>query len=325
MSHKQVCQNLCEGIRDQDPDGHKAAKAFRDAFDYVYNGAATGRFHPDSLSKTESAHIGSLVEINLRREFDGFITDGLKMDFSIQGHDVDCKYSKSPFGWTIPLETIGNYAMVCHASDSLSTWKLGFVYIDETILNKGKNRDMKTTIRSAARDQIVWAWLDQPLPENVLLHLDPETVDLIMSPKSGQQRVNNLFKYAQNREIPRGVIETVAQQKDYMKRVRGNGGARSRLQNEGIIILGGYQEHQDIAKNLGLPIPKSGSFVSTRVSPANHASDADTAMIGSSWWRLSTDDDPITPAPALGNPSRKSPVESELQNEQFGQQDKPNW
>lgn len=121
------------------------------------------------------------------------------------------------------------------------------------------------------------------------------------------------------------MIETVAQQKDYMKRVRGNGGARSRLQNEGIIILGGYQEHQDIAKNLGLPIPKSGSFVSTRVSPANHASDADTAMIGSSWWRLSTDDDPITPAPALGNPSRKSPVESELQNEQFGQQDKPNW
>lgn len=69
-------------------------------------------------------------------------------------------------------------------------------------------------------------------------------------------------------------MRTVAQQKDYMKRVRGNGGSRSALRAEGILIMGDYASHQRIASELGVPVPREGEFVSARVVTANarHAS-----------------------------------------------------
>ncbi|MCK2200689.1 NaeI family type II restriction endonuclease [Corynebacterium callunae] len=299
LDHQEICHHLAKLMHSQDPEGKRAAQTFREAFDYVYNGAKTGRFRPEELSKTELTHIGSLVEINLRREFDGFISDGNKMDFSIDSYDVDCKYSKAPFGWSIPLETVGNFAMVCHADDYKSTWRLGFVFVDQEILNKGKNRDQKTTIRSAARDQIVWAWLDAPLPPNTLLHLDSRDVEMIFEPPSGQKRINNLFRIAQRQLIPRGVIETVAQQKDPMKRVRGNGGARSLLKKEGIVILGDYLSHRRIAEELKLPVPVEGSFVSATLIKCDATYQGAFTWINGEYWRLGDSSEVQSEAPDL--------------------------
>lgn len=299
-------------MREQDPDGIRASRAFREAFDYAYNGEKTGRYRPDQLSKTESAHIGSLVEINLRREFDGFITDGRAMDFSIRGYDVDCKYSKLKFGWSIPLETHSNFAMVCHASDISSTWSIGFVYVDPSYLNAGRNRDQKTTLRKDARQHITWAWLDAPLPINILLHLNPEATNKILSHDTGQQRINELFRTAQRVVIPRGVIETVAQQKDPLKRVRDNGGARTQLQPEGIIILGEYSIHRKAAKSLGLPAPIPGSFVAARVVPAEPGTTAPTALLDGTPWRLAKDSDPIVGAPDTQRRKMESFAEEQL-------------
>lgn len=311
MDNSAVCKNLADLMLAHDPDGLRAARAFREAFDYAYNGAKTGRYRPDQLSKTESAHIGSLVEINLRREFDEIISDGQQMDYSINGYDVDCKYSKSPFGWSIPPETHHNYAMVCHASDLKSTWRLGFIYIDPSYLNTGKNRDGKTTLRSSSRSFITWAWYDHPLPENTLLHLDPSSVDRILTQRSGQKRINELFRLAQRKVIPRGVIETVAQQKDPLKRVRGNGGARTDLQPEGIIVLGDYRHHRAIAQALGLPTPILGSFISARVVPARDTVEP-RALIAGSWWRLAAEEDPVIPAPDTTLADFESLVEKEI-------------
>ena len=52
------------------PDARERFGAvLRDTFDQLYDGLRTGRFDPSDLSKTERTHMGSLVEINLQREF----------------------------------------------------------------------------------------------------------------------------------------------------------------------------------------------------------------------------------------------------------------
>jgi len=66
-----------------------------------------------------------------------------------------------------------------------------------------------------------------------------------MARKSGQQRVNELFRRAQGRPVSRtAVLTVVTRPGDPMKRVRYNGGARDQLRPEGIVIFGGYASHQ---------------------------------------------------------------------------------
>lgn len=294
-----VSLELTRLLQQEDPDGSRFGRVLRESFDQAYDGVHTGRFRPEELSKTESAHIGSIVEINIRREFDGFITDGISMDFQINGYDVDCKYSKQPFGWMIPNETVGHYALVVHADDRKGLWRAGFVRISEEILTQGGNRDQKRTIKAAGREAISWAWMDAPLPPNVLLQLPPEVSAALMTNRSGQQRINNLFRSALGMRIPRGTVATVAMQKDYMKRVRGNGGARSTLQPEGIVILGDYLYHRQIAKQLGLPVPKAGDSVAVRLVPWDDNPDRHKVQIGDEYWTVAQDQDPVVPAPKI--------------------------
>ena len=58
--------------------------------------------------------------------------------------------------------------------------------------------------------------------------------------------------------LSRTVVATVAMQDDYMKRVRGGGGARDELRAEGIVIFGDYAGDQVLASALGLPRPGPG-------------------------------------------------------------------
>src|SRR5690606_17244268 len=135
---------------------------------------------------------------------------------------------------------------------------LGIVRAAEEHLNLGNNRDQKATLNEHGRHAIVWLFRNAPLPPNVLLQLNRSEVERIMLLPHGTQRVNALFRAALGKVIGRAAIATVARQKDFMKRVRGNGGARSALKREGIIILGPYGAHLEIARNLGQPLPKSG-------------------------------------------------------------------
>src|SRR4051812_28174993 len=78
-------------LRSQDPKGELIASVLRDTFDLLYDGGNTGRFSPPELRTTEKAHMGSLVEIKLHRAFQ--FEDGDKMDYKIDGIEVDCKFS----------------------------------------------------------------------------------------------------------------------------------------------------------------------------------------------------------------------------------------
>jgi hypothetical protein len=196
----------------------------------------------------------------------------------------------------IPLEAMGHLCLLIWADDQQSKWRLGIVRIEDAILSRGGNRDSKRTITASGRERIQWIFEDAPLPPNILLQLPRETIDEILALRSGQQRIDQIFRVAQQMRIGRGVIATLGQQDDYMKRIRGNGGSRSRLKPEGIIILGHYDEHRRIAQSLGVPAPSRGEMVSVRVAPASVEGDHVVELDGK-YWRIATPDDPVVEAP----------------------------
>ena len=286
---------VAEAIRRLDPDGRRMAKVFRHTFDQLYDGQRTGRYRVEQLFKTEKTHYGTVAEINLQRELQ--FDDGEHLDFKIAGIEVDCKYSHTG-QWMLPQESFDEIVLVTQADDQASTWSAGLVRVTAENRRAGENRDRKTGLNAHGRSQITWLFRDAPMQPNALLQLEPAAATAVMSGKSGQARVNELFRQATNVRLTRNIIATVAQQDDFMKRVRYNGGARSALQPEGYLILGGdYRNQVVIAEALGAQIPEPGEMVSVRVVPSVPGEGAE---IDGSFWRLArTGESPNVPAPTL--------------------------
>ncbi|TCC29065.1 NaeI family type II restriction endonuclease [Kribbella speibonae] len=293
-----------------DPDGKRTAKVFRATFDQLYDGQHTGRFRWEQLYKTEKTHFGTLLEINLRRAFDDVIDDtddSHLLDYRIRNHDVDCKYSQRLGGWMLPPECFGQLLLVATADDERGIWSIGVVRASDENRNQGKNRDSKASLSSRGRSQIAWLHIEASLPPNILLGLDPVTLKAVLAPKKGQGRVTELLRRATQRRVGRNTIATLAQQDDYMARVRDNGhGARTVLRKEGYVIPGGdYEAHRRVARQLGAAVPEPGEVVSLRIVPADHGEPWTTELDGRSW-RLARDGEPCTePAPKL--PSTRRP------------------
>jgi len=293
-------------LLDLDPDGKRMAKAIRRTLDMLLDGKNTGRYRWDQLYKTEKTHCGTLVEINLQREF-GF-DGGKELDYSIAGVEVDCKYSQRLGGWMIPPEAIDHVLLVVWASDDDGVWSAGLVRAKREYLRPSTNRDRKTYLNEKGNTAIRWLFDRAPLPENVLLRLPEEDVTAIfmcgrpghVCRGHGSKRVDELFRRAQGRIISRVVVATVAQQEDYMKRVRGNGGARSKLRPEGIVIFGQYESHKALARRLGLPVPGPGESVSVRLArrKPHHGSRPYIELEGQEWV-VALPSDPPEMAPLL--------------------------
>lgn len=279
-------EQVVQTLRTADPNGERAAKVLRDTYDQLYDGQRTGRYRWDQLFKTEKTHYGTLIEINLRREFDDVVEDGELLDFKVAGHEIDCKYSQKYGGWMLPPECFDQLLLVCTANDQDGQWSLGVVRATESHRRTSSNRDAKAGLNSNGRDAIRWLERNAPLPPNVLLQMDPKVLARIFSYQSGQRRVNELFRSAQGLRINRSAVATVAQQDDYMKRVRSNGGARSALAWEGILIAGGdYESHRKVAEMFDVAVPQPGEFVSFTVVPAA-ADDPRRVVLDGTDWRL---------------------------------------
>lgn len=281
-----------------DPDGARIARTLRRTFDMLLDGANTGRFRWEQLHKTEKTHCGTLIEINLQREF-GF-ADGNAMDFSICGVDVDCKYSQDLGKWMIPPEAMGHLCLGLWANDQQGSWAVGVFRAAEDLLT-ADNRDRKRSLTAAARDgQVRWLFRHAVLPENVLLRLPQSDIDAIFAPVYGTKRTDELFRRTQGKIVSRTVVATVAMQDDPLKRVRYNGGSRTALRPEGIVIFGQYSAHAKLAGQLGLPVPGPGEFVSARLASAkpHHAGSPRIRLDGRDWV-LAGPDDPAEVAPML--------------------------
>jgi hypothetical protein len=288
-------------LRGLDGDGSRMAAAIRGALDMLLDGQHTGRYRWDQLHKTEKTHAGTLVEIALARSLR--LADGVALDYTIAGADVDCKFSHRLGGWMIPPEAGGKLLLLVQASDEDGTWSAGLLRAVPWHLSAAGNRDGKRALNDRGRAAVAWLHARARLQENALIRLPERDAAAIFAAGSGQQRVNELFRRAQRMRVSRTVVATVAMQDDYMKRVRDGGGARDRLRAEGIVIFGDYAGDQMLASALGLPRPGPGEFVSARLAPLAAGQDpgdhARSIRLAGADWRLAAAADPPQPAPAL--------------------------
>lgn len=288
-----------------DPTGDRVAKVLRNTFDQLYDGQRTGRWNfDDDLRKTEKTHMGTIVEINLHREFD--FADGSDTDYCIAGIEVDCKYSMRPFGWNLPPEVVGHLALLLHANEATFSWRAGLLRIRPEYLRLGKTRDSKRELLASARQHITWLWTEHGrLPPNLFYELDENTRAAIFGAKArrgnqhGQARLNELFRRVQRRIIRRAELATVGQQDDFMKRARSNGGSRTYLKPEGVLVLGHQQNDPQVAAALGLPVPKKGELVAARVVRAQADRADPVAEIEGELWALARPGDAPVPAPVV--------------------------
>lgn len=138
---------------EQDADGRRFGAVIRESLDQVLDGPRTMRFRYSELRKTEKTHVGTVVEINLGKEFD--LADGEQMDYRVAGHDVDCKYSMSFGGWELPLESLGHLVLLTWADDEASRWAAGLWRVDPRHLGRGAgNRDRKRKMVKSGHEHI---------------------------------------------------------------------------------------------------------------------------------------------------------------------------
>lgn len=233
-------------------------KVLRRAFDEVIDTPRTGRFTLSELEKTEKTYLGTKVEILLRDFLR--LRRGRVLDLNIDGVEVDVKNTIGS-NWTIPGEAINHPCILIRSDERTARCWCGLIVARRDYLNRGQNRDGKTTISALGLSRVIWMLDDVSYPANFWESVDTTTRNRIMSAGGGTERIAQLFRLFQGHRISRDVVAAVAQQKDYMKRLRRNGGARDKLASEQIVILWGKNDDSLISR-FGLPSCTSEEFVS---------------------------------------------------------------
>src|SRR5208337_863907 len=207
----------------------------RAAIDEVIDTPRTGRVHARELEKTEKTYIGTKVEILVRNFFR--LPKGI-LDLTIDGLDVDVKNTLGET-WMIPREAVGKPCILVASDEVKHTCFFGILVAHLDNLTAGLNQDQKRSVSAVGFANIHWILIDEPYPPSFWSALGEGKTHAIMRGKSGNERIEALFREAQGVPVHRDVVQAVAQQKDYMKRLRTNGGARDTLALQGIAILTG--------------------------------------------------------------------------------------
>ena len=230
----------------------------RKAIDEVIDSPRTNRFTLDETEKTEKTYLGTKIEI-LLRSWLGF-PKGNILDLSIDGIECDVK-STMHQTWMIPSEAMGHPCLLVKTDEESARFSIGLIVIRKEVLTSGRNQDGKSSISKAGKGLIRWILQNEPYPENFWQNLSPDLRHAITSKSSGTARVTALFRNVQGKPISRSLVLAVAQQKDAMKRLRKNGGARDPLVRDGIALLSGNYDSQ-LIKALNLPKCGKDEFIS---------------------------------------------------------------
>lgn len=237
----------------------KFAQMLRTCVDDVIMTPKTGRRAYEELEKTEKTYIGTRVEIELRAMLR--LPKG-KLDTEILGHDVDIKNTMGS-NWMIPTEAINQPCVLVAADEPRALCYLGLVVARPDYLTKSQNKDAKKSLSAEGFAHILWLLRDHPYPANFWRGVAPEIVTRIFAGDTGNHRMAVLFREIQEHPITRDVVQAVAQQQDFMRRIRSDKGRGTRdlLSREGILVLSGHYDSKLIAA-LGLPHCDASAFIS---------------------------------------------------------------
>lgn len=237
------------------------AKMLRACVDDVIMTPKTGRRSYEELEKTEKTYIGTRVEIELRALLD--LRRG-RLDCVIRGHDVDIKNTMGA-NWMIPTEAVDAPCILVAADEARAICYLGLIKARPAYLTPGQNKDAKRSISAAGFTHILWLLRAHPYPPNFWRTVPSDTVTRIFRGRAGNHRMAALFREVQGRPISRDVVEAVARQHDFMRRIRSDGGkgTRDHLAHEGLLLLSGHYDAELIAA-LNLPPCSHSEFISYR-------------------------------------------------------------
>lgn len=238
----------------------------RETIDDVIQTPRTGRRSYEELEKTEKTYIGTRVEIMIRAFFR--LPKG-RLDLLILGRDADVKFTIGG-NWMMPKEVINHPCLLLAADEERARCYFGLFIADPAYLSMSTNQDQKRTVSAAGFSHILWLLNGYPLQPNFWRTIPHASAVAIASQTTGNERVMALFREVQDRAIPRDVIEATARQKDFMRRIRADGGRGTRdlLAREGILLLSGKYDAV-IINRLGLGEVGPSEFISH--APANDA------------------------------------------------------
>ena len=172
--------------------------------------------------------------------------------------------------WMIPQEAIGKPCLLVASDEARQTCYFGIFIAHPANLTTGQNQDKKLSVSAAGYKHIHWLVFNEPYPPGFWSRIGSAKTHAIMRAKTGNDRVSALFQEVQATPIHRDIIHAVAQQKDYMKRLRKNGGARDALAAAGIAILSGKYDAA-LIQRLGLGLLGPDEFISFRAQTPDDA------------------------------------------------------
>lgn len=221
-------------------------RLLKDAVDFVLDPVRTGRTKIAELDKVEKTFIGLKIEHYLR-DWLG-VPKGLRRDLEIDGIEVDIKNTVATT-WMIPPETWRNEepCLLIASAKFDGSCSLGIVVARKDYLtSEAGNRDNKRQLSTNGKKHIMWLVEDEPYPRSTWDEIDMTRFRELKKIQGGTRRAAQFFRENVNRKVHRSIIEALLYpQRDFLKRVRGNGGARDLLKNEGILILSGVYDGKE--------------------------------------------------------------------------------
>jgi hypothetical protein len=153
--------------------------------------------------------------------------------------------------WMIPHEAVGELCLLTLINEPAKTYSLGLVRAHNHLLNK-PNQDGKRSLSTKGKATIRWIADRAQLPVSIFLRIPDATREIVWRRKSGQARINELFRYVQRVPILRADLEALAQQLDPIKRARD---AKKELAKEGLLVpCGRYEEEAAKARARGIEL-----------------------------------------------------------------------
>jgi hypothetical protein len=235
-------------------------RLIRQAIDEVIDAPRLRRFVLSELEKTEKTYIGTKIEILLRNHL--ALERGKVLDVRVDGIEVDIKNTIGS-GWMIPKEALGHPCILIKADEEKSLCSFGILVMEAEVLTGRPNQDGKKSVSSSGLSSVHWLLRDAPYPRNFWQGVSPEILAEITGPTAGTPRLVLLFRRFMRIPISRETILALAPQKDTLKRLRKNGGARDQLMRDGVALLSG-KYHGDLIHRLGLPDCGPTEFISIR-------------------------------------------------------------